>query len=168
MGATIRSTGDKIDINDLLTVFVQGGYNQGLVLENKELETVEVHPGETLDWATGAGGEDNVTIGANASVHLAGIAEIDYGMISLCSSDYAQADDIPCIFFHWNPGALLRNIQMVDPGAALEPGTTLGTTSTVAGSLDDDDTTGVCMRSYKYVADPGAAFTCVAFIMGYL
>ena len=167
MGATLRSTGDKIDINDLLKVFVHGGYNQGAVIEYKELETVEVHPGETIDWATGAGGEDNVTIGADGSVTLAGIAEIDFGMISLCSSDYAQADDIPCIFLHWNPGALLRNIQMVNPAAALEPGTNLGTTSGTDGALKDDNTTAFgVLKSYKYVADPAAGFTCVAFISG--
>ena len=169
MGVTaeIRGSGDKIDNDVLSSVFVQGGYNQGKVIEHKEIETTAFHPGETVDWKTGAGGEDNVTIGGNASVHLAGIAEIDFGQISSCSTAYGLADDAPIIFFHWNPGSLLRNIQMVNPAAALEPGTLLGTTSGTAGSLKDDTTTGICMKSYKYVADPAAAFICVAWIYGY-
>ena len=118
--------------------------------------------------AAAAGAEDNVTIGANASTDLLGIAEIDFGQLADTTVAYAIADDAPIIFFHWNPGALLRNIQMVNPAAALEPGTLLGTTSGTAGALKDDTTTAVCMRSYKYVADPAAAFTCVAFIRGYL
>lgn len=165
--AAIRSSGDKIDTDILRSVFVQGAHNQGAVIEYKEIETTGFHPGETVDWKTGAGGEDNVTVGATASVHLAGIAEIDFGMISSCSTAYVATDDAPIIFFHWNPGALLRNIQMVNPAAALEPGEPLGTTSGTAGSLKDDTTTGICMKSYKYVADPAAAFICVAWIYGY-
>ena len=166
--ATIRSSGDKIDTDIMRSVFVQGAWNQGKVIESKQGETAAFHPGETVDWTTGAAGEDNVTIGANASVHIAGIAELDQGLVADCSKDYATTDECPIIFFHWNPGALLRNIQMVDPTAALQPGTALTTNSGTGGSLDD--TAGGCTpcRSYKYVADPAAAFTCVAFITGYI
>lgn len=169
MGVTaeIRSSGDKIDTDILRPVFVQGAHNQGKVIEYKEIKTAAFHPGEVIEWITGAGGEDNVRTGQDASLHLAGVGEIDFGLISVCSDDYSTGDDVPCIFFHWNPGALCRNIQMVNPAAALQPGTLLGTTSGTGGSLKDDTTTGICMKSYKYVADPAAAFICVAWIYGY-
>ena len=69
---------------------------------------------------------------------------------------------------HWNPGALLRNIQIVDPGADIEPGGALTTNSGVGGSLDV--TAGGCTpaRSYKFVPDPNAAAIVVAFITGYI
>ena len=166
--ATIRSTGDKA-FNDIFsTVFVQGAYNQGVVLEWKEVKTAAFHPGEVVEWIAGAAGEDNVRCGQDASVHLAGFGELDLGQIASCSVDYTAADEVPVIILHWNPGALLRNIQIVDPTAALQPGTALTTNSGTGGSLDD--TAGGCTpcRSYKHVPDPAAAAIVVAFISSHI
>jgi len=164
MGSTIRSTGDRIDNHNLKPCFVQGAYNLGAVIVSRELETTAVHPGEGIDpGAAAGGGEDNYIEMANASVLCLGIAELDLGMIAGASSDYALGDEIPGLLFHWNLGALVRNVQLVDPAAAIEPGRLLGTTSGTAGSFKDDATTLVCMRAAKYAADAGAAQLTVAW-----
>ncbi len=169
INSVIKSSGDKIDVNTNKPVWVQGAWNLGPIIENKEIETTGFKPGYSVDpVAVAAGGEDNCTIGANASVVLLGVAELDFGQLNDCTTAaYAVADDVPIIMFHWNPGALLNNIAMTTFAAHLEPGELIGTTSGVAGLFKDDTTTAVCLRSYKYVAKVGA-MSVLAFIHGYL
>ena len=102
-----------------------------------KLSSEAIHPGEGLDWGTGVGGEDSVGLMAANSVVACGIAEVDFGMIATCAVDYASGDDIPVIYFHWQPGALLRNIVCVDFAAAVRPGTQISTNSGTAGAFDD-------------------------------
>ena len=169
INSILRSSGDKITVSINKPIWVQGAWNLGPIIETKEIETAGFSPGMFVDpVAVAAGGEDNCTIGASASVVALGIAEIDYGQLNVNTDAYSIADEAPIIFFHWNPGALLQHIWIVDPTTNLEPGTLLGTTSTVAGELDDDTTTMVCMRSYKYVTDPAGTGYVAAFIHGYL
>lgn len=163
----LRGSGEKVVNGNLLPVFVHGAYNLGAIIVIKEIETTAIHPGEGLDWATGAGGEDNVTIMAHGSTTVAGVGEWDPAQITGCSSDYSLADDIPVIMFHWNPGAMLRNIQYVDPAAALGMGDLVSTNSGLAGSFDDTAGAGCApMRIAKYHADAGAAQLVVAWIHG--
>ena len=164
----LRGSGDKVQLGNLLPVFVHGAYNLGAIIVRKELVTTAIHPGEGLDWGTGAGGEDSVTIMAAASTTVCGVGEWDPGMIAGCSTDYALlSDDIPVIMFHWNPGAMLRNIQYEDPTAALGMGDLVSTNSGTAGSFDDTVGGGCApMRLAKYHADAGAAQLVVAWIHG--
>ena len=164
--STLRSSGDRIDNGNLLPVFAHGAYNLGSIIEYIELETTAVHPGERVDWGTGAGGEDTVIESADASIHYPGVSGLDLGMVAGCSTDYALGDEIPVIIFHWNPGALLRNIQCVDPAAAIEVGEIIGSTSGTAGSFKDDTTTGTHLRAGKYFADGGVALLITAYIFG--
>ena len=163
----LRGSGEKIVNGNLLPVFVHGAYNLGAIIVIKEIETTAIHPGEGLDWATGAGGEDNVTIMADASTTVCGVGEWDPGQIVGCSTAYTVGDEIPVIMFHWNPGALLRNIQYVDPTAALGMGDLVSTNSGTAGSFDDTVGAGCApMRVAKYHADFAGAGLAVAWIHG--
>lgn len=135
MSSTLRSTGDRIDCDDLKDVFVHGAYNQGAILVNLEIITTALHPGEGLSFPTGAGGEDNYLIHPDACISPIGVAEIDFDQISSCATDYGTGDDIPGIQFHWNPGALLRNIVCVDQvGDVADAGKLLSTSSGTAGA----------------------------------
>lgn len=135
MGSTIVYTGERIACDDTQTVFVHGAYNLGPVLENREIETAAIHPGEGVEHDKGAGGEDTYTLHTDASYTYYGIMEIDFGMIADCSTDYATGDDAPAIPYHMNPGAYVRNIVCVDPGAAVEPDSPLCTISGTAGAF---------------------------------
>ena len=136
MGSTIVSTGDRVDCNDLLPVFVHGAYNLGPVITVLELSTTAVHPGEGLSHPTGAGGEDSYLIHPDECISPVAIAEIDFNQISSCATDYAVGDEIPGIMYHWNPGALLRNVVCVDQvGDVADAGKLLTTSSGTAGAF---------------------------------
>ena len=193
MGSTIVTTGERIACDDTQTVFVHGAYNLGPVYENREVETAAIHPGEGIEHDKGAGGEDSYTLHTDASWTWYGVAEVDFGQIADCSTDYATGDDIPGIPYHMNPGAYLRNIVCVDPGAAVEPDTPLTTISGTAGAflahhtgdtfVDSDTSDGEAfsaatteatigaqirnrmpLRQAYYLADPNAAYDTVAYI----
>jgi hypothetical protein len=134
--STLRSTGDRIDCDDLKKVFVHGAYNLGDILTSLEIATTALHPGEILSHPTGAGGEDNWLICPDEGISPVAVAEIDFDIISSCATDYAIGDDIPGIVFHWNPGALLRNIVCVDQvDDVADAGKLLSTSSGTAGAL---------------------------------
>ena len=162
LNSTVRSSGIKILCDDTKPVFVHGAYNLGPVYEVK-LSSEAIHPGEGLDWGTGAGGEDTVGLMAANSTTACGIAEVDFGMILNCSVDYGSGDDIPVIYFHWMPGALLRNIVCVDTTAAVRPGTQLSTNSGTSGAFDDTAGAMDPLRAAVYNASAGA-FDIVAWI----
>lgn len=193
--STLKSTGDRTDCDDLKYVFVHGAYNQGAIYVNREIKTTALHPGEGLSYPTGAGGEDNYLIHPDECISPIGVAEIDFDQISSCATDYTVGDDIPGIVFHWNPGALLRNIVCADQvGDVADAGKLLTTSSGVAGSykiltevaLVDPSGTGVgeafnsavtwgnqgslhhnrCpLRQAYYQADASAAYDVVAYIL---
>ena len=71
--STIRSTGEKILDDDTKKVFVQGAHNLGPIIEYKEIETAAIHPGEGVDNATGAGGEDNIVLMLDKSLNPLGV-----------------------------------------------------------------------------------------------
>lgn len=191
--SVVRSSGEKIVDDDTKKVFVQGAYNLGAIIENKEIETAGIHPGEGVDNATGAGGEDNIVLMLDKSLNPLGVLEIDFGMVADCSVDYAVADDVPVIVFHFNPGALCRNISINDLTTNMEPNQGLTSSSGLAGSFIDwvecdvvvEDNTKFCfgntaagvngaagtflsnriyMRSKYYVTDPTTPSTVVAYI----
>ena len=192
MGSTIVSTGERIACDDTMTVFVHGAYNLGPVLENREVETAAIHPGEGVEHDKGAGGEDSYTLHTDGSATAYGVCELDEGQIADCSVDYATGDDVPAIPYHMNPGAYLRNIVCVDPLAAVEPDWPLHTKSGTAGAfivvlettfVDSDTSDGEAfgagvvvgdktshiinrapLRQAYYLADPNAAYDTVAYI----
>jgi hypothetical protein len=134
--STLRSTGDRIDCDDLKHVFVHGAYNLGDILTSLEIATTALHPGEILSHPTGAAGEDNWLICPDEGISPVAVAEINFDQISSCATDYGIGDDIPGIVFHWNPGALLRNIVCVDQeGDVADAGKLLSTSSGTAGAL---------------------------------
>lgn len=193
--STLRSTGERIFSDDLKYVFVHGAHNLGPIYENREIETATIHPGEGIEHDKGAGGEDSYTLHTARSATMYGVAEIDFDQIAKCSTDYAVGDDIPGIAYHWNIGAMLRNIVCVDPTAAIEPDQQLIISPATAGSFiplievalvdpagagtgEAFDSAAVIgdaaaifagrspMRAAYYDADPGAAIDIVAYITG--
>jgi hypothetical protein len=135
MGSTIVSSGEKVINNDLQHVFVHGAYNLGPVLEYAEIEAA-IHPGEGIQYADGAGGEDGFILMADGSAIAIGVAEIDFLQIDDCSIDYTVGDNIPGLLFHWNPGALVRNISCADQvGDTAMAGTLLHSASGLAGGF---------------------------------
>ena len=150
MGSTLKPGGRRAVVDDFKTVFVIGAYNQGAVYQNFEVVTAGFNPGMTVDPLTTVGLEEQCTIGANASVVVIGIAECDFGVLDNCSVAYATTDSALVIMQHWNPGALLRNLQRVAAAGDSHPGDYWGTTSGTAGKIDQDLTTGVIVRSQDF------------------
>ena len=165
MGSTIVPGGKRATIDDHKIVFVQGAYNLGSVWQNFEIITAGFNAGMTVDMgAATVGTEMQCTIGANASVSTIGIAEADFGQIADCSVAYAITDSVPIIMYHWNPGALLRNLFTTDPGGDKGPGVWAGTTSGTAGKIQAAElTTGCNIRTQDFILN-GA----VANIVGWL
>ena len=191
--SVIRSTGEKIVDDDTKHVFVQGAYNLGPIIEHKEIATAGIHPGEGVDNAAGAAGEDTIVLMLDKSLNPLGVLEIDFGMVKDCSVDYAVSDDVPVIVFHFNPGALCRNIAIIDPSTHIKANQGLTSSSGTAGHFADyvecdvvvEDATKFCfantaagvngasgtmlytriyMRSKYYVTDPTGVSTVVAYV----
>ena len=159
MGSTIISSGDRVDCNDLLEVFVHGAYNLGPVYTVLELATTAAHPGEGMTHPTGAGGEDSWLIHPDACINPAGVLEIDFLQMSSCATDYAIGDEAKGIEFHWNPGSLLRNIVCVDQvGDVADSGKLLSTSSGTAGAYK--------ILTEVALVDPSGAGTGEAFNTG--
>jgi hypothetical protein len=192
MGSILVSTGERITCDDTMTVFVHGAYNLGSVLESRDVSTTALHPGERINHVSTTGGEDSYIISPDASSYSYGIAEIDFGILSDCSADYAITDNIPGIPFHMNPGAYLRNIVCVDPVSSdISPDEPLHTTSGAAGAFiaahteftmaTEADNEGwvagttsgavaahimnrVHLKQAYFLTDPSAAYDTVAYI----
>ena len=134
-GATIVSSGERIACNDTQRVFAHGAWNLGSILEWRELSTTAAHPGEGLDHVQTVGGEDSYIISPDATAYQYGVLEIDFGQILDCSVDYGIGNEVPCIPFHMNPGAYLRNLMTVDPITSdISPDEPLHTKSGTAGA----------------------------------
>ena len=197
MPTTIVSTGDRIDNDIYKLIFVKGAYNQGPVYENREIKAGSTPtPGMGIEHDAGAGAEDDYVTGIDKSPDWYAIAEFDPGQIATNGTAYAALDLIDGIPFHMNPGAYCRNIQMADPGGAVDcdlaltsaSGTaglfqvvteaTLETGSTAGGfvfgtmALGENASTGnfilsrVYMRRAYYTVDPSATMVDVAYITG--
>ena len=152
MGSTLKPGGSRAVCDIHKTIFVQGAYNLGPVLENFEVVTTGFIPGMTVDPLPTVGLEEQCTIGANASVVVIGIAEIDFGVLADTDTAYVATDSAPILKPHWNPGALLRNLARVTALGDTHPGDYWGTTSGVAGRLDQDLNTGVMIRGQNFDA----------------
>ena len=152
MGSTLKPGGMRAVCDIHKKVFVQGAYNLGAVYTNYEVVTAGFTPGMTVDPVPSVGLEEQCTIGANASVMVIGIAEVDFGLSADASVAYATTDSAIIIMPHWNPGALLRNLWRVTAAADTEHGDYWGTTSGTAGCLDQDLSTGVFIRGQDFGA----------------
>ena len=122
MGSTLKPGGSRAVCDDYKTVFVMGAYGLGPVIENFEVVTAGFNPGMTVDPLTTVGLEEQCTIGANASVVVIGIAEVDFGVMASCATAYNTTDSAKVLRPHWNPGALLRNLIKVAALADTHPG----------------------------------------------
>ena len=152
MGSTLKPGGSRAVCDIHKTIFVMGAYGLGPVIENFEVVTAGFIPGMTVDPLTTVGLEEQCTIGANASVVVIGIAEVDFGVMDDTDTAYNTTDSAKVLKPHWNPGALLRNLARVTAAAPTHPGDYWGTTSGTAGRLDQDLTTGVMIRGQNYAA----------------
>ena len=190
---TIKDEGDKIVNGASLRVFVKGAYNLGPIIEVREATSANLGPGLGAIHATGAAGEDDYTEHGNDSALSYAVIELDENQIADCDAAYAQYDNIPGLPYHMNPGAYLRNINLADPNANVDPDTPLtaeatgtfgvaieatlvssatGTTEafTAAATSGLNGTDGatfhsrIYLRNAYYFADPGAATTIVAYI----
>jgi len=170
-----------------MKVFVIGAYRLGGVLIPREIVTTVMHAGEGFTFATGAAGEDKFLIFPDKSPNVAGVLELDLGMVAGCSSDYAIGDTVDGIFFHYNPGAILRNIQCANPAADVNAWTGMTSVSGTAGSfivLTEDTLTNstpygygggtwgtdgmhasrIYLRQMYFLTNPAAAYTDVMCI----
>ena len=189
---TIKDEGDKIVCDITLPVFVKGAYNLGCVLEARQASSANLSPGLGVIHAAGAAGEDTYTEHA-ISTHLSyAVVEIDYNQIDTCDSTYAQYDNVPALPYHLNYGAYLRNINVtnpaanVDPDAVLVPGAvgafsvgvepTLATEANnlgfnAAASVGLNGTTGTnifsraYLRQAYYLANPAGVYQTVAYMI---
>ena len=152
MGSTLYPGGRRAYCDIYKTIFAMGAYGLGAVYENLEVVTAGFQPGMAVDPLTTVGLEEQCTIGANASVVVIGIAEVDFGVMASCDVAYALTDSAKIIRPHWNPGALLRNLARVTAAADTHPGDYWGTTSGTAGRLDQDLNTGVMIRGQNFDA----------------
>lgn len=191
---TLKDEGDKIVIGASLHVFVKGAYNLGPVIEVRQTTSANLSPGLGAIHATGAGGEDDYTEHGNDSPLSYCVIELDENQIADCDATYAQYDNAPGIPYHMNPGAYLRNINVANPGADIDPDTPLcpeatgtfgvaieaalvacatGTTesytaASVAGA--NGATAGntihsrICLRQAYFLTNPAAAYKTVAYI----
>ena len=155
--SVLKPGGSRAVIDPFKTVFVQGAYNLGGVLQNFEIAVAGMRPGMFVDPMTTVGLEMQCTIGADASVVAIGIAEVDFGIVKDCTVTYAVGDSIPLIMRHWNPGALLRNIPTEDPGADKGPGSFMGTNSGTDGLWQADLAKGVILRAQDFVVNGATA-----------
>ena len=194
VGATLVSTGERIANNNLEICFVHGAYNLGMVPETRELITTAMHAGEIAAHVQTAGGEDNWLIMPDKSRNPYCILEWDEGLTVGVSTDYEVGNDVIAIPFHFNPGALIRNVQCSDPtGQDVTPDHPLHTNSGTAGALKavteaalTSSATGTTesfaagvttgdegatiinrtpMKQAYFLADPNAAYTTVAYIL---
>ena len=164
MGSTLKPGGSRAVCDIHKTIFVMGAYGLGPVIENFEVVTAGFIPGMTVDPLTTVGLEEQCTIGANASVVVIGIAEVDFGVLADTDTAYVATDSVPILKPHWNPGALLRNLARVTAAAPTHPGDYWGTTSGTAGRLDQDLNTGVMIRGQDFaVAAAGSVNTLVGW-----
>ena len=195
MSSTLKSTGDRFDVNLNRKVALHGAYNLAIITQSREIITTAMHPGEWFSYPTGAGGEDNYLIGPDEGISPMGILEIEFGLIDILTDDYDVGNDVPGILYYQNPGGLLQGVQCADQaGDVADAGKLLCTASGAAGSLKiltevalvDTNGTGTgeaynpgvewgdmgslhhnrCpMRQAYYQADASAVYTCVAYIL---
>jgi len=165
MGSTLKPGGIRAVCDDYKTVFVMGAYGLGAVYQNFEVITAGFTPGMFIDpGAATVGTEEQCTIGATTSVLAIGHAEVDFGVMDNCSVAYNTTDSAPIIMYHWNPGALLRNLPTTDPGGDKGPYTFCGTTSGTAGRIQQAElSTGVMIRAQNFVLN-----TAVDDIVGWI
>jgi len=168
MGSTLKPGGKRGYCDNYKTVFVQGAYNLGSVLQNFEVVTTAFNPGMfVIQGAATVGTEQQCKIGATGAVDVIGIAEVDFGVMKDCTVAYNLTDSAPIILYHWNWGALLRNVWSVDPGGDKGPGAFAGTTSGTSGCFKIGDlTTGANIRAQDFVAN-AASDPIVAWIENY-
>ena len=159
MSGTLVSTGERIANDNLDICFVHGAYNLGPVYESREIITTAMHAGEIVTHVRTAGGEDNWLIMPDKSPFAYGVLEWDPGIVAGVSTDYAVGDDVKAIPYHFNPGAICRNIQCADPDTVdCQPDHQLHTNSAVAGSLK--------VLTEVALVDPSGAGTGEAFNTG--
>ena len=165
MGSTIVPGGKRGTCDNYQSVFITGAYNLGSIIENMEVTTAAFSPGMFIDQAAATvGTEMQCEIGASASIAAIGIAEVDFGQVASCAVAYQLADSVPILKYHWNWGALLRNIITVDPGGDKGPASFGGTTSGTAGKFKIGDiTTGANIRAQDFIVS-GATDPIVAWI----
>ena len=153
MGSTLKPGGIRAVCDDFKSVFVMGAYGLGAVYQNFEVITAGFTPGMFVDpGAATVGTEEQCTIGATTSVLAYGHAEVDFGVVANCSVAYVATDSVPVIMYHWNPGALLRNLPTTDPGGDKGPGVFAGTTSGTAGRIQAAElSTGCNIRTQDFI-----------------
>lgn len=160
----INNAGEKWVCNNGKICYCIGAYNLGPVYEFRAAEAA-IHPGEIINHATGAGGEDGYILAPDSTPLAYGVAEIDFSLVSSCATDMASGDNIPGIAFHLHPGAILRNVVCDDFTADFEPDEALTMNSGVAGALQDViGTDPIIMKSCYFVTDPGGASTQVCYV----
>ena len=136
MGATLVSTGDRIDNDNLKKVGVYGAYNLPIIEWTYEIKAGNTpKPGMHVAPDTGAAGEDDIITGVDKSLISFAFSELDRGQIANCNTAYTAGDEIPVIPFCVNVGALLRNVHIADPAANVDAMIPLCTSSGTSGLI---------------------------------
>jgi len=190
---TIKDEGDKIVCDAILHVFAKGPYNLGPVYEIREMTSANVGPGLGVIHVATAGGEDYYTEHGNDSPYSYAIVELDENQIADCDTAYAQYDNAPALPYHLNFGAYVRNVNVADPPADVQPDAPLTAEATgvygvvveptlateadnlgfnAGASVGLNGATGtqiinrIYLRQAYFLTDPNAVYTTVAYIVG--
>jgi len=190
---TLKDEGDKHVCGAALRVFLKGMYNLGPVIEVREAGDATLGPGLGAIHSTGAGGEDDYEVHGDDSPLSYCVIELDENQIADCDALYAQYDNIPGLPYHMNGGAYLRNINVANPAANVDPDAALcpeatgtfgvateavleasntGTTEAYAaatvtganGTAGNTHFSRICLRQAYFLANPAAAYSTVAYI----
>ena len=124
--------------------------------------TANVKPGMPVIRGTGAGGEGTCAEAGGTSILVYGISEFDPTQIASCAVAYASGDLIPVIPIYANIGAILRNLIITDPNAAIAPD--VGFQSGNAVFVVGDATGMILIRNQTYIADASNPSLLVAYI----
>ncbi len=135
VGPTIKVEGDRVDNNNKKKVGVLGAYNLSIIEITRELVTDSAHAGEFLMPPTGAGGEDKRQLCDDKSPRGDSWVEWDPAQSAGVSTDHTAADEIITLPIRLNRGALLRNVQCIDPAGNVDSMTPLCTSSGTQGAL---------------------------------
>lgn len=196
-GSTIKPSHEKYVVDANKIIFVKGAYNLGPVYEWKQLKAGNTPtPGMAVSHDSGSAGEDDYITGVDKGPAWYGLAEFDPKQIADCETAYVAGDEIPCLPFHLDPGAICQGVAIEDPTTNIEADDGLCSSSGTSGLFDQvvemtmanssaagkgcfpNKTWGtegangtyhysrIYMRAAYYLTDPGAADFIVAYITG--
>jgi len=128
--------------------------------------TANIKAGMIVKLVAGATGGYSIVELAGTDRDAWGFVEFDPKQIADCTVAYASGDLVPVIPLQGNAGVILRNIILLNPAAALNPGTDLQ--ADAVGVSVQDGTGLVVGKLENYLTNPAANTTIVMKLGAYL